>query len=70
MIQSGAFKQRGLATREARSLREQGFNATESLDVQGGRLWKVYVGQYATYDEAVRVLPRVQRVRQASFITP
>ena len=55
-IQCGAFSSRGRADRDANTLRSDGLSATARND---GALWRVYVGQYATYAEATRALPTV-----------
>ncbi len=70
-IQLGAFSSVANAEQRAKEVRGRGLNAAVgSQDRDGGVRWVVAVGQYGTYDEAIRDLDRVRRVQADAYIIP
>lgn len=70
-IQVAAFASATAAARTAQAWRSKGSEALyESIPREGSTLWVVMVGQYPTYSQAVKDLPRIRQSEAGAFIIP
>ncbi|NQU76671.1 MAG: SPOR domain-containing protein [Planctomycetes bacterium] len=68
-IQTGAFAQRGNATKQQDRLSQVGLN-TRITAVRGATLlFAVRVGRYQTHSQALQALPQVRKIEPAAMVT-